>query len=204
MYVFPPKREYTAAEHISITAKALKSYATAVVEETRLRDSVDENESCLECQQVEAAKKAVAQARQKAVQARVRMSTSINEAALAPSEGYTRDLHSTVTGVASDLLEAAAVPQSVSLICDGSADGLLSDVDQITFEEIDRLVERLGHHEKLEARRRDCETSESSLVTSLGRGAFSNAIANAHQRLTESGIPSHHVTCTDSPDTTSE
>jgi hypothetical protein len=75
------------------------------------------------------------------------MLARVNETALSPSEGYSIDPHYLAPWLAADLTNAVAILlQTVCLIVDESADGLLSDVDQVTLSELDRLLLNAQNH----------------------------------------------------------
>ena len=112
----------------------------------------------------------------------------INDSALTPAEGHLVDPLSVAPSIASDLVNAVVIPQFVSLVKDTSVDELLLDFDEITFDEIDRLVDRLEQRSTTLILAQLDVTTESQTMTPSGRGQFSNAIAMAHRRLDKAGV----------------
>ncbi len=186
MYTCPSKAKDNVANTLAVMAKSVKSYAEAVTELSPLRrrclrEDLEDEASYMA---FEVAQRKVTDMRNSAIKARVAMLTRINEASLTPSEGYLIDPYSLAPSLAGDLVDAVVIPQSVCLITDGSADGLLSDFDEETFSELDRLVKRLEDRDALTT----AAQSTPIAPTPAGRGPFSNAIASAHRRLDEACV----------------
>ena len=189
IYTKPPEAKYDVGDRLADMAKVTGSFAQAVLEYIRMRrlclEEDSENEELLSA--VESAKARALEIRKAAVLARTSMLTCISEAALSPSEGFSIHVHSLAPNLAADLVTAVVIPQSAFLFADGSAaDGLLSDLNQATFSELDRLVYRLESQALMASATAVQPTTIAS--TPDGRGPFSNAIASAHRRLDEAGI----------------
>jgi len=192
--VFPPKVLDNVGHELATMAKSIASFAEAVLEESRLRHSCCEktvrNEELYA--DLEAAKKKVAEMRQICIESRIAMFTCIDEATLTPRKGYRIDPHSLAPCLAGDLVNAVVIPQSITLVTDGSANALLSDFSPQTFSEIARLAKRLdADAEEVESTTTSATPPSSTESSSHGKGPLSNAIALAHRRLDEAGIPSN-------------
>lgn len=203
-YIYPPKTEYNVTERLADMARATKEFAHAVSEEHRLRCDIH---SCHEEQQtrigegdlsteLDQAQQKVNETRKTAIQARVAMLTCIHDAVLTPSEPTCINLHSVAPALASDLIDAVVVPQFVSLVDNQHSDDLLSWVElcfcEETFTEIDRLIQRLQSSACLPSKRGDSlpkPNSQTKRSTSQLQFALPMAIAHAHQRLDDAGVP---------------
>jgi hypothetical protein len=192
MYVYPIKTEYNVSEKLAKMARVVMVYAQNVLQEHCLR-ACKPNIEDTDQTALEEATRNVNQTRQEVIKARVNMLTCIHEAVLVPPNGEVIDPHTVAPGIASDLVDAIVVPQFVSLVKDSCVDGLLSDFDSKTFAEIDRLVNRLEFQASLLP-----QQGTTTTTTALNgneskeagiRGPFSYAIASAHQKLDEVGVP---------------
>mmetsp|Transcript_19450 Transcript_19450/g.43235 ORF Transcript_19450/g.43235 Transcript_19450/m.43235 type:complete len:829 (-) Transcript_19450:193-2679(-) len=185
-YLRPPKARDDVGSKLSDMAEATGLFAQAVSEQGCLRRAPLEEETISRNEElIIAAEGKASEIRATAVQARASMLICISNASLSPSGGYSIDPYSLAPNLAADLVNAVVIPQLVYLITDGSADGLLSDFDQITFSEIERLAKRLAPQEQESSKMKGIAT----VVTSnAGRGPFSSAISSAHHRLDEEGI----------------
>ena len=194
MYVFPPKVLDNVGHELANMAKSIASFAEAVLEESRLRhtccEKIVRNEELYA--ELEAAKMKVAEMRQICIESRIAMFTCIDEATLTPRKGYRIDPHSLAPCLAGDLVNAVVIPQSITLVTDGSANDLLSDFSPQTFSEIARLAKRLDAdaEEEVASTTTSATPPLSTETSSYGKGSLSNAIALAHLRLDEAGIPS--------------
>lgn len=108
--------------------------------------------------------------------------------------------------LASDIIDAIVVPRVVTLIEDGSADDLMSDFDEETWEDLDRLISRLENEpfthsvRCLQSARTATSRFDSNWISQRSiltltvdrsktvRGPFSNAIATANKRLDKAGF----------------
>ena len=196
-FVYPTKTVYNIPQKLADMARAIKVYAQSVLQEHCLC-----TEQHVEQITVDEAKRNVKEARQDIIQARVAMLTCIHDAVLIPTSGELIDAHVVAPAIASDLVDAIVVPQFLSLAKDQSADGLLVDFDNETFAEIDRLVNRLEHQASLlslssssqqgitSTSNTESNDDETEAEAMKGvRGPFSYAIASAHQKLDEAGVP---------------
>ena len=193
-YTYPPKDTERVGDKLAEMAKNVGSFAQAVVEFSRLRrlsrENNNENKEIFAA--AESAKAKVTENRNTTINARISMLKCINDAALTPSEGYCIDPYSLAPSLAGDLVNAVVIPQTVFLVADGNADGLLSDCDEEAFSELDRLVKRL----ELQAQATSSTKFQPKAIapTLSRRGPFSNAIACAHRRLDEAGIRNPDLT----------
>ena len=194
LHVYPPRVLRRVGDYLAAMAKALKAYAEATVAENSLRRQIREDSLAnVDIHAaLEAAGKRLDDARRVVIKARLAMLERINEAMFTPAEVLETD--ALASKLASDLIDAVIIPQSVALVAasGGNAADLLSDIDQDTYNEIDRLVARFEQNVYLTAKR---SGSRSESVSSLqaapptGKGPFSNAIARAHRRLDKAGVP---------------
>lgn len=182
-YLLPSRSKYKVTNHVIFMAKATKDYAARVVEHHQLvRSNVASPEA------IQEAADKVLEVRRIATKARVDMLQTIHEASLTPTEGYLVEPHSMAPSLAANLSGAAIIAQLAFLVPGICHDDLLSDVDETSMEEMDRLIRRLESHD---VRVSDIEYSGVAMVpvTSPGRGPFSHAIAMAHYKLDEANVP---------------
>lgn len=153
----------------------------------------------------------VKQTRKAVIQARVALLSCLHEAVLTPTEpSVAIDPHSLAPALASDLIAAVVVPEMVSLMMQKANDNneqsssvspLLSDFDETTYAEMDRLIERMEQHplasrDTTSSLRRfssitgPASTAVTTTTTTKGRNALSGAITAAHRRLDEADVPS--------------
>lgn len=194
-FVYPTKTVYNVSEKLANVARAIKVYAQSVLQEHCLR-----TQQHVEQTDVDEVRLNVTKARQDVIQARVAMLRCIHDAVLIPTSGELIDAHVVGPAIASDLVDAIVVPQFVSLVQDQSADGLLADFDDETFAEIDRLVNRLEYQAYLSSSSQRGTTTTNHIESNDEieqeaeamrevRGPFSYAIASAHEKLDEIGVP---------------
>lgn len=203
-YIYPPNAEYEVTKKLAAMARAIKAYAMAVVDEHNLRYG-SEFEDEIQPEVLEHAHLKVKQTRKAVIKARVAMLNCINEAVLTPSEPCLVDPHSVAPIVASGLVDAVVVPQAISLLGDRCGKYLLSGLDEQTFNEIDRLVERLQLHEAAPSLKKivkypppmggeggqAASSSTNTTMTKKSANSFSNAIAFCQGQLDEAGVPNH-------------
>lgn len=185
-YLIPSRSKYEVTDRVIAMAKATKEYATRVVEHHQLMRESEMKVADPEA--IQAAVDKVMETRQITTKARVEMLKSIHEASLAPTEGYLVEPHSMAPALAAYLSGAAVIPQLAFLVPGICHDDLLSDMDETTFEELDRLIRRLESHPGTIPA--ICYSDVGMVpVTGPGRGPFSHAIALAHRKLDEAKVP---------------
>lgn len=189
--IAPATSDDDLGDKLAAMAKATKEFAKVAVDEnTRVCHTKNDSElgkqpcgnSSLKHQS-----EIVDDARQQVIKTRLALLQSLNSAAMTPTRGNLLDPHSVAPAVTSDLVEAVVLPITLLLVPCDDAIGLVSDIDDVTYGEIDRLVYRLEKHGNLK------DNPVKSTVDHMvvrGRGPFSNAIAQAHERLDEAGLPS--------------
>ncbi|CAB9522771.1 expressed unknown protein [Seminavis robusta] len=188
-YTYPAKTEFQLTEKLAAFAQAILVFAQAVVEEHRLlelaRNGTDDSLPAL----LEQATQKAQEAKKVATQTRLDLLTDVHNAVLCPSEGYRIDPHSVAPRLASDLVDAIVIPLFLFLVKDDNCDSLVSDLND--FQELERLVQRLEAHAALPPGKptRAGQRHESSTLITGGEGPFSKAVATAHQRLDEAGVP---------------
>lgn len=179
-------------EKLSSFTQAIETFTREVQKQcTKRHDKMEEssppsthdNDSALSTASSDSATK-IEEARLGGMHARIALFKCINEALTTPTckTGSLIEPHTLAKCLASDLMSAGVIPQTVLLVADGSADSLLSDIDDETYAELNRLQRRFEFC--------SVATSDAVLSSPSGRGPFSNAIARAHCRLDEARIVS--------------
>jgi hypothetical protein len=214
-YIYPPKLTISTNEKLAACCRALKPYAQSVLKHNTLRASCNDAGTYPKGRDI-AMRKLIAQAnsdvdeaRQEVIKTRLDMLNCIHDAVLTPyqQDDGRIDPHILAPALASDIIDAIVVPRVVTLIEDGSADDLMADFDEETWDDLDRLIDRLENAHPMHSPRslRSARTltsisdtisnSQNSVLPCVVdrpktmRGPFSNAIAAANKRLDDAGFP---------------
>ena len=190
-HTVPTKSNIRLGCKLAAMAKAIKKFTVVAMEEhTRVcKISSDMAESGELSDNQEDKKATVYAARKGVIGARLALLQSLSEAAMIPGAGrFVIDPHSMAPAIASDLIEAAVIPQTLLLVPCENASGLVADIDDLSYEELDRLVRRLEQYG--DSKGLSPATSKYATTISGARGPFSRSIARAHKRLDEARFPS--------------
>ena len=182
----PTKSNIQLGSKLAALARATKRFSIVAMEEhDRLCREVCGNDQLANNAAI------VSDARHGIITARVALLQSLSEAAKTPGAwNFAIDPHSVAPAIASDLIEAAVVTQTLLLVPCGSVDGLIGDINDQAYEELDRLVRRLTEHGDLRGKR---PVLPETVRTTGAEGPFSRAIERAHKRLDEINFPSEVI-----------
>ena len=187
----PTKSDIHLGSKLGAMAKAIKKFTIVAMEEhtrvCKISGEMAESGELIDNQ--EDKKTRVYAARKDVIDARLALLQSLSEAAMTPGAGhFVIDPHSMAPAIASDLIEAAVIPQTLLLVPYESASGLVADIDDLSYQELDRLVRRLERYG--DSKGLSPATSKYVTTISGARGPFSRSIARAHKRLDEGQFPS--------------
>ena len=205
-YTFQPKREVHVIEKLTSFARSVYVFSAAVAEEHRLwrlhvcegsheesQQSKEEEEGSIE-DILQKANQNMLKARQVARQERLDLYLSMHDAAITSTKDQLIDPHSLTPLIASDLIDAIVIPAFLSLVQTHRCDCLYdNDLDDKWLQELKRLALRL----ETQTKREGSEVADSTVSTMSrdssekygGSGPFSRAIARAHRRLDNVGVP---------------
>ena len=204
-YTFPPKRQVHVIEKLASFARAVYGFSVAVAEEHRLwrlhvcecsheegQQSKEEEGSIEDI--LQKANQNMLKARRVARQERLDLYLSMHDAAITSAKDQLIDPHSLTPLIASDLIDAIVIPVFLSLVQTHRCDCLYdNDLEDKWLQELKRLVLRL----ETQTKREGSVVADSTLSTMSrdssekygGSGPFSRAIARAHRRLDNVGVP---------------